>query len=228
MPFVFALLLIGLWLMFGGPGEVQRSAATETPTPAAAPVLTPVRLANLLHIQDAEEVRSDVAEARAHGGSDAIPSSPVTDEAAAGVGAVRSSVSLTPVTVADVALPLSVTPDAAFSPYAELAACGSDCWGEQFTRAEVESLALEVTGDAAWSAWAGRCFTGGGENRGYVGAVGGPNRNGTYDLGIGQSNTDTLTWLGYDHSLVLSDPRYALGALYATWLIQGYAAWMGC
>lgn len=226
-----AILLIALGLMLAALVDLVTSegdvrVSVETP----APTLAPARLADLLSATTdrAEEVGRDVAEARAHGGSDAIPSSRYSDEAEAGVGAVRSSVSLTPAAVASaVAFPLSVL-SATSSPYAELAACRAACWGEQLTRAEVEALALEVTGDVAWSAWAGRCFTGGGENRGYVGAVGGPNRDGTYDLGLGQNNTDTLTWLGYDHSLVLSDPRYALEALYATWLAQGYGAWMGC
>lgn len=111
---------------------------------------------------------------------------------------------------------------------ADLAACGVPCWGERLTHVEVEALALRVTGDAAWSSWAGWCFTGPRESGGYVGAVGGPNSNGTYDVGYGQSNTATLAGLGYDAARVLVDVEYAMRALYATWRVQGVGAWYGC
>ncbi|MCK9497134.1 MAG: hypothetical protein M0R75_16805, partial [Dehalococcoidia bacterium] len=112
------------------------------------------------------------------------------------------------------------------STLAHLAACGADCWGDQLTRAEVEALALSVTGDAAWSAWAAGCFTGGGENRGYVGAVGGPNWDGSYDVGLPQINTVHATWA--DLTRALGDPAYAVETAYALWQVQGYAAWRGC
>lgn len=112
--------------------------------------------------------------------------------------------------------------------YYTLARCGPSCWGERLSRGEVESLATRATGDPAWARWAAQCFTGGGENRGYVGAVGGPNSNGSFDLGIGQSNTGTLAHLGYDPHRVLVDEEYALEALYETWLVQGRSAWYGC
>src|SRR5690606_14962728 len=50
---------------------------------------------------------------------------------------------------------------------AALAACGVACWGDRLTAAEVETLALRVSGDAAWSAWAAWCFTGPRESGGY-------------------------------------------------------------
>lgn len=101
-------------------------------------------------------------------------------------------------------------------------------WGEQLTPAEVYGLAVEVTGDHGWASFASRCFTGGGENRGYVGAVSPVNKNGTQDLGLGQSNTNTLAGLGFEASRVLEDPHYAMQALHATYEVQGYGAWLGC
>src|SRR3546814_8756174 len=53
---------------------------------------------------------------------------------------------------------------------ARLAACGPSCWGERMTRGEVEALALDVTGAATWSAWAGGGLSrAGGEEGGWVG-----------------------------------------------------------
>lgn len=187
------------------------------------PIVAPVRVADLLPAATgrAEEVqRAAVAQLATHGGSDPdVPSDRSADE---GSGAVRSSDVPDP---ADTPLPLERVEDLDL---AAIAACWAPCFGERLAPAEVEALALTVTGDAGWSAWAGGCFTGGGENLGYVGAVGGPNRDGSFDLGIGQNNTRTLAWLGYEPARVLTDAEYALEALYATWLVQGYDAWRGC
>lgn len=102
-------------------------------------------------------------------------------------------------------------------------------WGAQLSPLQVYGLALYVTGDRWWAEFARTCFTGGGENRGYVGAVNGPNSDGSYDLGIGQSNTGTLSGLGFeDPARALRDPVYAMEALYRTYQVQGAGAWYGC
>lgn len=101
-------------------------------------------------------------------------------------------------------------------------------WGPQLTARQVYGLALYVTNDVHWAEFARTCFTGGGENRGYVGAVN-VNANGTRDLGVGQNNERTLTALGFeDHARVLRDPVLAMQALYRTYQVQGAGAWFGC
>jgi len=110
---------------------------------------------------------------------------------------------------------------------AALAACGVPCWGERVTLAEVEALALAVSGDAAWSAWAGVCFSRPGrESGGYPQAVGGPNRDGSYDVSLPQINTVHGAWA--DMGRVLAEPAYALEVAHALYGMQGEAAWRGC
>lgn len=101
-------------------------------------------------------------------------------------------------------------------------------WGQQLSPGQVYGLALFATNDEDWARFARACFTDGRENRGYVGAVGGPNADGSYDLGIGQSNTGTLAGLGVDADAVRRDPVLAMHALYRTYQLQGASAWAGC
>ncbi len=101
-------------------------------------------------------------------------------------------------------------------------------WGPVLSQQQIRGLALYVSDDAAWADFAARCFSGGGENRGYVGAVGGPNDDGSFDHGLGQNNDGTLDYLGYDAARVRRDPVYAMDALYRTYQVQGAGAWFGC
>lgn len=102
-------------------------------------------------------------------------------------------------------------------------------WGPVLSDDQVFGLALYVTDDVAWAEFARTCFTGGGENRGYVGAVNGPNDDGSLDLGIGQNNEGTLLGVGFtDLDRVRRDPVYAMEALYRTYQVQGAGAWFGC
>ena len=226
------LMLVALVDVLTPDGVPSVPVTEATSSPEAhelAPIVTPVTLDVLL--TEVEEAHGARLSTRM--GSEGVRSSVPADPSA------------TPHLLAVEATPGGVTAASALSEagsgfesrpgdilYGSLAACGPDCWGHQMSRGEVEQVALEVTGDAAWSEWAGRCFTGGGENRGYVGAVGGPNHHPdggiSWDLGVGQNNTRTLAALGYDAARVIVDAWYALEGLYATFLAQGYGAWLGC
>lgn len=176
-------------------------AAVPAPTPLAA-ILPPADLAALLRGGDVARVVE-------------------------GERGERSSASALPLTTLaeDVSVPVAASSAAG---HASAPRWEPGLWGEQLTPAEVYGLAVDVTGDHGWASFASRCFTGGGENRGYVGAVSPVNRNGTQDLGLGQSNTRTLAALGFDADRVLEDPHYAMEALHATFEAQGYGAWFGC
>lgn|GEM_PF-6395243 len=236
---VLGLMLAAMLSILDAGGDVRVTVGEPSPHPSPvdgrggqsqiAPILPAVTLDVLL--TEVEEAHG--ARLATRMGSEGVRSSVPADPSA------------TPHLLAVEATPGGVTAASALSEagsgfesrpgdilYGSLAACGPDCWGRQMSRGEVEQAALEVTGNAAWSAWAGRCFTGGGENRGYVGAVGGPNHHSdggiSWDLGVGQNNTRTLAALGYDAARVIVDAWYALEGLYATFLAQGYGAWLGC
>ena len=146
----------------------------------------------------------------------------------------RSSASALPLTTlaADVSVPVAASSAAgqgpASAPGVTLTPSEAGWWGRQLSPAQMYGLAIYVTDDAWWAEFARECFAGGGENRGYVGAVNGPNDNGTYDGGIGQHNDETLAGLGLDAERVRRDPVYAMEGLYRTYEIQGAGAWFGC
>lgn len=98
-------------------------------------------------------------------------------------------------------------------------------WGPVLTPRQVYGLALYVSDDPWWASFAEGCFTGGGENRGYVGAV---NRNadGSLDSGIGQQNDRWHPQV--DHERVRRDPVYAMQELYRLYQVSGAGAWLGC
>ncbi|PKN78348.1 MAG: hypothetical protein CVU47_12480 [Chloroflexi bacterium HGW-Chloroflexi-9] len=182
--------------------------STSSSSPSMSPILPPADLAMFLRAADRQEAGS-VSESRVAEGDRGLRSSgsaiPLT-RAVPGEGAASGAGEWTP-----------------GAPRYE-----PGLWGDQLSPAEVYGLAVEVTGDHGWASFASRCFTGGGENRGFVGAVSHVNKNGTQDLGLGQSNTNTLAGLGFDADRVLVDAHYAMEALHATYEAQGFGAWLGC
>jgi hypothetical protein len=228
LPAIFLLLTLAVWGMTRG-GE----PAAPAPAATGAGYIVPVVTLDSLLTTSASEVDSS---------SDIPDAFLVVDESATQhAEAVEALVARGAYSTPPQAPTASATPHALDHPelsgmdadLAAIAACGVPCFGERLTRAEVHELALRVSGHATWSAWASVCFTTpGAESGGYVGAVGGPNyhRDGgiSWDLSYGQSNTDTLAWLGYDPARVLTDVEYAMEALFETWEAQGYGAWLGC
>jgi len=216
LAWVIAVLALGLVL------AVLLSRAGY-PAPASEPIVPRVTLDSLL----------------AEGGSEADDSSAAPEPSPAGHESARGSVATEATVEGDAGATaggyapsttphlLTVTPEASAPDLAALAACGHACWGERMTRAEVEALALAVTGDAAWSAWAAWCFASPGrESGGYPQAVGGPNRDGSFDVGLIQMNQVHGTWA--DMERVLRESAYALEVAYALYGQQGVQAWRGC
>lgn len=215
---LLTLALVGLAWRAEPPAIVTSSS----PTPAAAPIVPPASLDSLL-AEEASAIRAPGVSPALKEAADAVTS--VEGGAGGGMTVASDAASPTPHL-------LTVTPpvradSAHAADFTALASCGPSCWGERMTRGEVEALALSVTGDAAWSAWAGRCFSRpGAESGGYPQAVGGPNADGSWDLGIVQMNTVHAAWA--DMERVLADPAYALRMAYRLHRQQGAGAWYGC
>lgn len=179
---------------------VARSTG-DAPSSAAtpAPILPPAVLSALLLPPDEEaagEVEHDVAPAGAEGEG--------------GAGSSAHALSLTPV---EPTAGVTLTP------------AEPGLWGPVLTGRQVYGLALYVSDDRAWAAFAEECFTGGGENRGYVGAVH-RNEDGSLDSGIGQLNDRWHPQV--DHERVRRDPVYAMQELYRVYQVSGAGAWLGC